>query len=37
MMVREFGHRPLDWETVERATALVNFEVKQLAIFAPRE
>ena len=36
MMVREFGHRPLDWLTVERATALVNFEIKQLAVFAPR-
>ena len=37
MMVERFGDRPLDWETVERATALVNFEVKQMAMFAPSE
>ena len=29
MMVREFGDRPLDWETVARALVLVNFEIKQ--------
>ena len=32
MMVREFGY-PLDWETVERALALLNFEIKQLALW----
>ena len=37
MMVREFGDRPLDWETVGRALALVNFEGKQVALFAPSE
>lgn len=36
MIVREFGDRTLDWETVERALALVNFEIKQTAVFAPR-
>ena len=43
LMVTRFGDRPLDWETVERACDLVNFEVKQcavastrLAVFAPR-
>jgi hypothetical protein len=37
MIVREFGDRELEWQTVEQATALVNFEVKQAAVFAPRE
>jgi hypothetical protein len=37
MIVREFGDRALDWETVERATTLVNFEIKQAAVFAPRK
>jgi hypothetical protein len=35
MMVERFGDRPLDWETVERALKIVNFEIKQLAVFAP--
>lgn len=35
MMVREFGDRPLDWETVEQALTLINFHVKQIAVFAP--
>jgi hypothetical protein len=35
MMVDKFGDRQLDWETVERALKLVNFEVKQAAVFAP--
>jgi hypothetical protein len=37
MMVERFADRPLDWETVEREPALVNFEVKQMAMFAPSE
>jgi hypothetical protein len=36
MIVERFGDRPLDWQTVEQATALVNFEIKQAAMFAPR-
>jgi hypothetical protein len=34
LIVDRFGDRTLDWETVERATSLVNFEVKQAAVFA---
>jgi hypothetical protein len=36
LIVRDFGDRALDWETVERALSLVNFEIKQAAVFAPR-
>jgi hypothetical protein len=36
MIVEKFGDRTLDWQTVEQATALVNFEIKQAAMFAPR-
>ena len=35
MIVEKFGDRTLDWETVERALKIVNFEVKQAALFAP--
>jgi hypothetical protein len=35
MIVREFGDRTLDWETVEQALSLVNFEIKQAALFVP--
>jgi len=34
MIVEKFDGRPLDWETVERALSLVNFEVKQAAVFS---
>jgi hypothetical protein len=32
MIVEKLGNCALDWETVERATALVNFEVKQVSL-----
>jgi hypothetical protein len=35
MIVEKFGDRTLEWETVERALKIVNFEVKQAALFAP--
>jgi hypothetical protein len=35
MMIDKFDGRHLDWQTVDQALALVNFEVKQLAVFAP--
>jgi len=35
MIVREFGDRQVDWETVDRALSLVGFEIKQAALFAP--
>ena len=35
-VVERFGDRSLDIETVERALSLVNFEIKQAALFAPR-
>ena len=35
MMVTEFDGRFLDWDTVEKALKIVNFEVKQAALFAP--
>jgi len=34
MIVSEFDGRPLTWEVVEQALALVNFEVKQAAVFS---
>ena len=34
MMVEKFGDRALSWETVEHALSLVNFEIKQAAMFA---
>lgn len=37
MMVERFGNRVITWETVELALKLVNFEVKQATLFAPRE
>lgn len=33
-IVERFGDRKLTWETVEMALSLVNFEVKQAAMFA---
>lgn len=36
MIVDRFGERALTWQTVEHALALVNFEIKQAAMFAPR-
>jgi hypothetical protein len=35
-IVERFGDRALSWETVEHALSLVNFEIKQAALFAPR-
>jgi hypothetical protein len=35
MIVEKFGDRVLTWETVEQALSIVNFEVKQAAVFAP--
>jgi hypothetical protein len=35
-IVERFGDRSLDIETVERALSLVNFEIKQAALSAPR-
>jgi hypothetical protein len=35
-IVERFGDGSLDIETVERALSLVNFEIKQAALFAPR-
>jgi hypothetical protein len=35
MIIDRFGDRQLDWETVERALKVVNFKVKQAAMFAP--
>jgi hypothetical protein len=35
LIVRDFGDRQIDWETVERALSLVGFEIKQAALFAP--
>lgn len=29
--------RPLDWQTGEGALALASFEIKQVALFEPRE
>jgi hypothetical protein len=36
MIVEKFGGRDLSWETVEHALSLVNFGIKQAAMFAPR-
>jgi hypothetical protein len=36
MIVEKFGNRALTWETVERATALLNYEIKVAALAAPR-
>jgi hypothetical protein len=36
MIVEKFGDRALLWQTVEHALALVNFEIKQAAMLAPR-
>lgn len=36
MMVEKFDRRLLTWETVEQALSLVNFEIKQAAMFAGR-
>jgi hypothetical protein len=35
-IVEKFGDRALSWETVEHALSLVNFEVKQAAMFGGR-
>ena len=32
MIVEKFGDRTLDWQTVEHALSLVNFEVKRAAL-----
>ena len=37
LMVTRFGDRQLTWETVEAALKIVNFEIKQPAVFAPSE
>lgn len=34
MFVEKFDGRHLDWMTIERALSIVNFEVKQAALFA---
>jgi hypothetical protein len=34
MFVEKFDGRHLDWETIERALAIVNFKVKEAALFA---
>jgi hypothetical protein len=36
MIVERFGNRPLARETVEEALKLVNSEIKQAAMCAPR-
>ena len=36
MIVEKFGDRALLWETVEHALSLVNFEVRQAAMFGGR-
>lgn len=37
MIVERFGDRKITWETAERALSLAAFEIKQAALFAPRE
>jgi hypothetical protein len=36
IIVEKFGDRALSVETIEHALSLVNFEIKQAAMFAPR-
>jgi hypothetical protein len=36
MIVEKFGDRALSWETVKHTLSLVNFEIKQAAMFAPQ-
>ena len=35
-IVDKFAYRSISWETTEFALALVSFEIKQAALFAPR-
>ena len=35
-IVEKFGARTLDIETVDAALAMVGFEIRQAAVFAPR-
>ena len=36
LLVDRFGDRPLTWEAATMSLALAAFEIKQVALFAPR-